>query len=199
MQNPREELKSVVTLLTTAVSPDVQKATAERYLTPDVGFRHPICSVTPGPGSRDSLLGIYQWYRIMSPKIEARVESVMYDAENDVAFVEVRQKFHIRLSPFNPAWARLIVRLTLREVEGLHYIAFQEDFYHPDDFMSLLIPPIAPIIRLALKGATIGSNINASIGQFLGFWQTSDTRPSSEDTAAGHHDTRGLYDGNKTD
>ena len=44
----------------------------------------------------------------MSPKIEARVESVMYDAENDVAFVEVRQKFHIRLSPFNPAWARCV-------------------------------------------------------------------------------------------
>ncbi|ESK84744.1 hypothetical protein Moror_581 [Moniliophthora roreri MCA 2997] len=195
MQNPAEEITSVISRLTTTTSPEVQKATAEEFLTPNVGFRHPICSVSPGPGSRDALLGIYQWYRIMSPTIEAHVESVVYDAENEVVFAEVRQKFHIRISPFKPAWSRLIVRLELREMNGRRYIAFQEDFYHPDDFMNLILPPIAPIIRLALSGATIGSNLNAKIGQLLGFWRPN----NSTATNSQHHDTRALYDGNKTD
>lgn len=76
MQDPRNEITSVIILLTTAVSPDIQRATLNKYFTPDAGFRHPLCRVDPSYGSRESLLGVYQWYRVMSPKIEASVEHV---------------------------------------------------------------------------------------------------------------------------
>ncbi|KAJ6558192.1 hypothetical protein B0H19DRAFT_946469 [Mycena capillaripes] len=184
MQNPSNEVGAVVSLLTAAAAPDIQKLAFLKYLTPDAGFRHPLCNVVPGPGSRDRLLGIYQWYRIMSPRIDLTVKSVIHDPANNVLLLDVVQFFHLRFSPFAPAPSRLLVRLTLREEKGLHYIAFQEDFYHPDDFMSLLIPPLAPVIRTGLSVTATASDIYAKIGQFLGFWTTS----------ASHETHGGLYD-----
>ncbi|KAJ7021432.1 hypothetical protein C8F04DRAFT_1140809 [Mycena alexandri] len=170
MQHPSSEVGAVVSLLTAAAAPDIQKAAFLKYLTPDAGFRHPLCNVTPGPGSRDRVLGIYQWYRIMSPHIDIAVKSVVHDTVNNVLLLDVVQHFHLRFSPFRPAPSRLLVRLTLREENGLHYVAFQEDFYHPDDFMSLLIPPLAPVIRTGLSVTATASDIYAKIGQLLGFW-----------------------------
>jgi hypothetical protein len=69
MNDPVREISSVIYQLTATDSPDVQKATLEKYMTADVGFRHPVCEVKPGPNSRDKVLGIYQyaltvyWYR----------------------------------------------------------------------------------------------------------------------------------------
>ncbi|KAJ7074811.1 hypothetical protein C8F01DRAFT_35339 [Mycena amicta] len=188
MQNPASEIGAVVTLLTAAAAPDIQKAAFLRYVTPDAGFRHPICSVVPGPGSREKLLGIYQWYRILSPHIEITVNNVVHDPANHLLLLDVVQSFSLRLSPFKPVPARLLVRLTLREGadDGLHYIAFQEDFYHPDDFMSLLIPPLAPFVRLGLSWTGTASDIYAKFGQLLGFWA------STPD--AGVHHGEGLYD-----
>jgi hypothetical protein len=96
MENPVKEIKSVVYQLTATNSPDIQKATLESYMTSDVAFRHPVCSVKSGPNSRDTVLGIYQyvqldfistenvfkqipycrWYRVLSPKIDIQVESI---------------------------------------------------------------------------------------------------------------------------
>ncbi|KAJ7688958.1 hypothetical protein B0H17DRAFT_1160203 [Mycena rosella] len=153
MQHPSSEVGAVVSLLTAAAAPDIQKA-----------------AVTPGPGSRERLLGIYQWYRIMSPHIDITVKSVVHDTDNNTLLLDVVQMFHIRFSPFKPAPSRLLVRLTLREENGLQYIAFQEDFYHPDEFMALLLPPLAPVIRTGLSVAATMSHIHAKIGQLLGFW-----------------------------
>ncbi|KAJ7641511.1 hypothetical protein FB45DRAFT_825784 [Roridomyces roridus] len=184
MEDPVGEVSKVVSLITTAASPDIQKAAFLRYFTSDAGFRHPLCNVTPSPGSRDKLLGIYQWYRIMSPHLDLTVTSVVQ--HNNVLLLDIVQKFHLRLSPLKPAPARLLVRLTLREENGLHYIAFQEDFYHPDDFMAMLIPPLSPVIRAALSATSIMSGIYAKVGQLLGFW--------SLESSHSHTDTRGLYD-----
>ena len=60
MQDPAREIAEVVTLLTTAVSPDIQKATVEKFFTTDAGFSHPVCAVKRGLNSRESVLGIYQ-------------------------------------------------------------------------------------------------------------------------------------------
>ncbi|KAF7361428.1 hypothetical protein MSAN_01175900 [Mycena sanguinolenta] len=185
MQNPVSEVGTVVSLLTAAASPEIQKAAFRKYFTSDAGFRHPICHVTPGPGSRDRILAIFQWYRIMSPQLKISTNSVVHDPANNTLILDIVQEFHIRLSPFKPAPSRLLVRLTLREENALQYIAFQEDFYHPDDFMSLLVPPLAPVIRTGLSVASSASAIYARIGQLLGFWTTS-----------GLHETNhaGLYD-----
>ena len=73
-----------------------------RYYAPDVKFRHPLCNAH----DRDSLLGIYRWYRIMSPKHSVKVGSVTFDREKLELFLEVTQTFHIRWSPLSPAPAR---------------------------------------------------------------------------------------------
>ncbi|KAJ7086386.1 hypothetical protein B0H15DRAFT_886779 [Mycena belliarum] len=172
MQHPSSEVGAVVSLLTAAAAPEIQKAAFHRYLTADAGFRHPLCKVAPGPGSRERLLGIYQWYRILSPHIDISVKSVAHDTTANMLLLDVVQIFHIRLSPFKPAPSRLLVRLTLREENGLHYIAFQEDFYHPDDLMSLIVPPLAPVIRAGLALTGTASDVYAKIGQLLGFWTT---------------------------
>ena len=73
MDNPEFEIEQAVSLIATASSPDVQKKAIEKFFTSDAGFRHPICHVDPQPGSRQQLMGIYQWYRVMSPKILFKV------------------------------------------------------------------------------------------------------------------------------
>jgi hypothetical protein len=61
MQDPAREIAEVVTILTTAVSPGIQKAAVEKLFASDAGFSHPVCAVKRGLNSRDSVLGIYQW------------------------------------------------------------------------------------------------------------------------------------------
>ncbi|KAJ4490634.1 hypothetical protein J3R30DRAFT_3278320 [Lentinula aciculospora] len=193
MQDPKREITSVALLLTTADTPDIQKAAFQKYVTRDVGFKHPLCYVPPSRDSRETLLGIYQWYRILSPKVIGKIHSVgkiVYDEQNHALLLDMSQKFHIRLSPFKPAWSRLLVRLTLTETNGLYYISFQEDFYHADDFARLLVPMLAPAILFAQASISVASNIYTSIAQTLGFW-----RPSGKDTVI----PDGLYDGNKID
>ncbi|KAJ7226885.1 hypothetical protein GGX14DRAFT_298477, partial [Mycena pura] len=171
MQNPVSEIRTVVSLLAASKAPEIQKAAFLRYLTPDAGFRHPLCSVAPGPGSRDRVLGIYQWYRILSPHIDMTVNNVVHDADNHIFLLDVVQVFHLRITPFKAAPARLLVRLTLQEgPDGLHYIAFQEDFYHPDDFLSLIVPPLVPLVGMGLNLVGTVSHAYAKIGQFFGFW-----------------------------
>ena len=67
-------------------------------------FRHPLCNAH----DRDSLLGIYRWYRIMSPKHTVKVGSVTFDKEKLEVFLDVTQTFHIRWSPLSPAPARCV-------------------------------------------------------------------------------------------
>ncbi|KAJ7862014.1 hypothetical protein B0H14DRAFT_2349706 [Mycena olivaceomarginata] len=108
MQNPVSEIGAVVSLLTAAAAPQIQKSAFLKYITPDAGFRHPICNVTPGPGSRERVLGIFQWYRIMSPHIDITVTSAVHNPSNNTLLLDVVQEFHIRLSPFKPAPSRLL-------------------------------------------------------------------------------------------
>jgi hypothetical protein len=61
MNDPERDISTVVYRLTTANSPDIQKATIEKYMTSDVAFRHPVCQVNSGPNSRNQVLGIFQY------------------------------------------------------------------------------------------------------------------------------------------
>ncbi|KII84817.1 hypothetical protein PLICRDRAFT_179153 [Plicaturopsis crispa FD-325 SS-3] len=173
MQNPSHDIIEVVALLAGAVTPDIQKAAFDKFVLRNAGFRHPLVSVAPGRGSRDTILGIYQWYRVMSPELEIRVNHVVYDRETNVLICDISQKFHIRFNPLPPAWSQLLVRLTLTEADdGLHYIAFQEDFYHPDDFTNLILPILSPFVRVGLAVTAQVSTVSARVAQVLGVWRT---------------------------
>ncbi|KAI0051319.1 hypothetical protein FA95DRAFT_1587260 [Auriscalpium vulgare] len=171
MQNPAEDIEKVVQLLTTSASPDIQKAAVQKYFTSDAAFHHPVVTVASAPASRESILGIFQWYRIISPHIDLTVNSVSYDEAQSTVYLDITQKFHMRLSPFGPAPARLITLLRLRQEGGLHYIELQEDFYHPDQFLALLLPPLTLPIRLAMRAGAVVSNLAARTTQVaLGVW-----------------------------
>lgn len=59
------------------------------------------------------------------------------------------------------------------------------------DFISLVIPPLAPVIRAGLSLTSTVSEIYAKIGQLLGFWSASGTGVAHETS---QHAQRGLYD-----
>ncbi|KAJ3566222.1 hypothetical protein NP233_g7133 [Leucocoprinus birnbaumii] len=180
MENPQEEIRGVIVQLTSASSPDLQRRTVERYMTPDVAFRHPVCAVESGPTSRKTVLGIYQWYRVLSPHIEVQVNSVVWDSEHGYMFLDIQQWFKLFFVPVRPKPSRLCTRLTLRkEDDGLYYISMQEDFYHPDDFMALLLPPLVPFIHMVLLIAGLASSLNASFAHFFGFWRPIESNGSN--------------------
>ncbi|KAI0084569.1 hypothetical protein BDY19DRAFT_971027 [Irpex rosettiformis] len=179
MQNPREEIAGVVSLLTATDNPETQKAAVARYYAVDVAFKHPLCEVSSSPGSRDQLLGILQWYRVLSPTIKIQTNQVTYDEEKAQLFLDISQEFHIRWSPFRAAPARLLVHLSLRpsvDDPNLLVISRHEDFYHPDDFSTLLLPPLTPLVKALLHMGTLASNVNARIFGLLGYWNANNTK-----------------------
>ncbi|KAI0033187.1 hypothetical protein K488DRAFT_78010 [Vararia minispora EC-137] len=172
MQNPKQEIEHVFGLLTQAHTATVQAEALNRFYTYDAAFRHPLCTVPSAPGSRKEILGIYRWYRIMSPTIQGDVETIAYDEENSIIYLEVVQKFHIWLSPLPVHPARLIVRLRLRKDGDLWYVCEQEDFYHPEDLLALVLPPLIWPARLALRIGAISSNVLAEASRAaFGWWR----------------------------
>ncbi|KAI0739373.1 hypothetical protein C8Q80DRAFT_1347117 [Daedaleopsis nitida] len=181
MDDPANEVVSVATLVTAAINPEIQRETVLKYYTPDMKFRHPLCTISGGPNGRDAMLDVLQWYRIMSPVLKVRVNGVTYDKDRHTVYLDATQVFHIRLSPLRPAPARLIVLLKLRPEPSptdpsktLYYIEEQEDFYHPDDLAALVVPPLVPLIRAGLQLATLACRIQARIGSMLGYWTVQD-------------------------
>ncbi|CDO73855.1 hypothetical protein BN946_scf185016.g12 [Trametes cinnabarina] len=181
MENPAQEIVNVAVLVTAAVNPEIQKAAVLKYYAQDAAFRHPLCKVESGPDSREAIISILQWYRILSPLLSVRVNSVTYDEERHSVFLDVSQTFHIRWSPLRPAPARLIVHLTLRPEPSpedpsktVYLIAEQEDFYHPEDLTALIIPPLKPLVGAALHAATFVCKVNARVFGAFGYWSVRD-------------------------
>ncbi|THH13713.1 hypothetical protein EW146_g6536 [Bondarzewia mesenterica] len=162
MQNPAREIEGVVKLLTTAASPDIQKSALQR---------HPLVDVPSAPNSRETILGIYQWYRIMSPHLALTVNNVAYIPEQNKIFLDITQDFHVRFDPFPLQPARLLVHLTLREENNLFYVSSQEDFYHTDDLIAVAFPILTKPVKLLLRLSAVGCNILARSAQLLfGVW-----------------------------
>jgi len=177
MDDPIVDIPSVVYQLTATNSPDIQKAAIERYFTPDAGFNHFLCRVARAPRSREVILGIYQWYRELSPTLKSQVDWHVYDRERNQVYVNITQTFHLWFSPFKGVPAHLLVRLTLNEVDGKHYIIQQEDFYQPEEIAAIVLPPLAFIVNLAKLAGAWASNIGAAIHQRLGLWWTPGKKP----------------------
>jgi len=72
---PETEIPQVIHLLTQS-PPSTQRATLEKYFTPNASFTHPFCRTGSFEGSRWLIWCIYRWYKIMSPRIEMSVDSV---------------------------------------------------------------------------------------------------------------------------
>jgi len=165
MEHPEQEIEKVVELLVSPVSPDVQQAAVRKYFTSNAGFRHPMYSIKPASNSREGILGIFQWYRILSGYIELYINNISYDVDKSILFVDMSEVFHLRCSPFPPVRTRLLTRFTLHK-EGVHYyIAYQEDFFHPDDFISMIVPPLYKPVNLVLRIGGFACGLSARLVQ----------------------------------
>ncbi|KAJ3543547.1 hypothetical protein NM688_g5843 [Phlebia brevispora] len=186
MEDPAREIGKIITLLTTTPSPDVQKAAILKYFAPDAALRHPLCIVDGGPGSRDVLVHVFQWYRIVSPRLEMDIRNTTFNPSTNELFVEVVQVFHNRWSPFRAAPARVLIHLVLcssAEDPKLCQIAVQEDWYHPTDVAALTFPPVVPVVRFLLKFGTVASVINARAVEMAGLWITPSSKGKGVDTS----------------
>lgn len=75
MEDPVRDAPGVVHKLTQG-SPKLQQETIDTYFTQNATFIHPFCRTVSFDGSRVLLQFIYRWYKIMSPQIDLKVNSV---------------------------------------------------------------------------------------------------------------------------
>lgn len=101
-------------------------------------FNHPVCCVPSHPNSREEILGIFQWYRILSPYLTIKVNSVgMYSRvlflinngvisdqsivaaeQNTTLYLDITQTFHLWFSIFSPKPANLVTKLKLQSYDA---------------------------------------------------------------------------------
>ncbi|KAH0490807.1 hypothetical protein TgHK011_002259 [Trichoderma gracile] len=125
MENPVQEIPAVINALTKG-TPQQQQDTLNTYFLSNASFIHPFCrvpSISRGsiPLARDVdsrwlILGIYRWYRTLSPKISLTVDSAVFDQRNNTLYVSIRQTFSIWFIPLHSSRVKLLS--VLRLVQG---------------------------------------------------------------------------------
>ncbi|OGE49491.1 hypothetical protein PENARI_c021G11726 [Penicillium arizonense] len=152
MENPVAEIPTVIRLLTQS-PPSVQETVLGRFYTNNASFVHPFCRVPSFQGSRWWVAKIFQWYKIMSPRIELEVHSIAFDEEKLKLYVNMSQIFSIWLVPFHVAPVSLttVLDLTFESPTSdattngdhrLYYITQQEDLYQTSEFIKFIMPHI---------------------------------------------------------
>lgn len=163
------EIPTVIRLLTQS-PPSLQQKTIDRFFTPSAAFTHPFCRIWSFEGSRYVIWKIFQWYKIMSPRIEVEIHSVgwylienlldiktkaltgsAYDEDHLRLYVCLSQIFSIWLVPFHvaPVTLTTVLDLTTDPGDGLYYITKQEDLYQTSEFIKFLIPHFGHFLVLA--------------------------------------------------
>ncbi|QIW94638.1 hypothetical protein AMS68_000156 [Peltaster fructicola] len=141
MEDPLQDISAIVHKLCQG-SPNEQKEALETYFTEDAAFYHPFCRVDSFPGSRGRLLGIFRWYKILSPKIELDIQSVAYDEIKQILYVTIHQVFSIwALLGLHRSNVVLTTKLQLKKRKNKYYIQSQNDLYQTDQFMKFCTIP----------------------------------------------------------
>ncbi|KAJ5321648.1 hypothetical protein MYU51_013287 [Penicillium brevicompactum] len=152
MENPVAEIPTVIRLLTQS-PPSVQETVLDRYFTSNASFVHPFCRVPHFEGSRWWVTKIFQWYKIMSPRIELEIHSIAFDEEKLKLYINMSQIFSIWLVPFHVASATLttVLDLTSEPMKSdastngdrkIYHISKQEDLYQSSEFVKFIMPHI---------------------------------------------------------
>ncbi|MCJ1284645.1 hypothetical protein MMC26_003980 [Xylographa opegraphella] len=163
MENPVAEIPHVIHLLTQS-APSLQRATIERYFTPDASFTHPFCRTGSFHGSRWLIWNIYRWYKIMSPRIDIAVDSVAalraptaFDAHSLRLYVSIHQVFQPWAIPGLRVRVRLVTELQLvatppaeAHAPRCYRIAAQNDLYQVNEFVKFV--SVLRVLWLAVLG-----------------------------------------------
>lgn len=70
-------------------------------------------SVLPPLNSRMLLLAVLRWYRILSPRIDLRLNSVLFDRDAGRLYLDITQRFAFWFVPLAAADVNLVTRLSL--------------------------------------------------------------------------------------
>ncbi|KAK6349662.1 hypothetical protein TWF696_005941 [Orbilia brochopaga] len=154
MENPVEEISSVIQNLTSTKTPyslKVLESTLNEYFTSDASFAHPLCAIPPAPNSREYILGIYQWYKVLFVNVELEVLSIDFEQPSNKLYVGVRQACTFRYFK-RTATVELLTALSLRKArkhdKDVYYISRQNDLYQTEEWVHFLIPCGRPIIEI---------------------------------------------------
>ncbi|KAI9668468.1 MAG: hypothetical protein M1831_001222 [Alyxoria varia] len=153
MNDPVKEIEGVIRQLT-QTTPSKQRRAIETYFTKDAAFTHPICRTGSFDGSRYLIRGIYRWYKIMSPRIDLQVNSIAYDAPNQILYVNISQVFRIFFVPFYAARVNLTTVLHLIRRDSIYsdggrskyYINCQNDLYQINEIIKFALPFGGPVL-----------------------------------------------------
>ncbi|KAF2402377.1 hypothetical protein EJ06DRAFT_580641 [Trichodelitschia bisporula] len=170
MEEPVNDIPSIIHTLTQS-TPSTQRATIEAYFTRDASFTHPFCrtgsfAFSPRFNSRELIIAIYRWYKILSPRIDLEVTSVAYDPASYILYVHIAQGFRIRAVPGYRADVELVTVLRLRQEEGENglRICSQEDLYQTDHFVRFFWLGGWAVVRLWQVLATAVCVLGALVG-----------------------------------
>ncbi|KXT04519.1 hypothetical protein AC578_8623 [Pseudocercospora eumusae] len=142
MDDPVKDITPIIHRLTQG-SPQQQADTINYYFTENASFTHPFCRTGSFEGSRYLIHNIFQWYKIMSPQIDLTVNSVAFDEQHFILYVNISQIFSIWFIPFHRSPVTLTTQLQLvrRPAEPRkYYIQSQNDLYQVDQFVKFFAP-----------------------------------------------------------
>ncbi|KAI0100609.1 hypothetical protein GGR51DRAFT_346472 [Nemania sp. FL0031] len=184
MENPEEEIADIIRSLTMGTREE-QKEALHSYFLQNAYFIHPFCRVPSFRSrqiqvpftniewtinSRLLVLFVYQWYKIMSPKISLEVDSTSFDRRTNSLYVTIRQTFTLWIVPFSLWQANVklvcllnLVRLDVHEhlrlplvengherqndekgapnsSKSLYFIHGQQDHYQSNDMLKFIAP-----------------------------------------------------------
>ncbi|KAK3186674.1 hypothetical protein K4F52_004420 [Lecanicillium sp. MT-2017a] len=173
MDDPANQIEGVIKTLTTGNAQEQEDA-LDKYFLPDAAFIHPYCYVPrfskvaiPFIGTINSLwvlLGIYRWYRTMSPRIDISIDSTAFDEKSGLLYVTIRQRFSVWAIPFYSVAVKLVtvlelVKQTTRDTrpgaespeleaedasggpaKERYFIASQEDLYQMNEALHFIMP-----------------------------------------------------------
>ncbi|KAJ5606638.1 hypothetical protein N7510_009419 [Penicillium lagena] len=159
MEAPATEISTVIRLLTQS-PPSLQEKTINRFFTRNASFVHPFCRVPSFEGSRWFVGKIFQWYKILSPRIEIEVHSIAFDEDHLKLYVNMSQIFSIWIVPFHvsPVTLTTVLDLTTDATHSdaptngnhtLYYIKKQEDLYQTSEFVKFVVPHVGHWLVLA--------------------------------------------------
>jgi len=106
------------------------------------------------------MLYIYRWYKIMSPHIALRIDSVAFDKHAMLLYVSMHQTFSIQFLPFHKSHVSLTTVLHLTQLQPFptqisqhevkitqrtdgrskYYITSQNDLYQTSEFVKFVLP-----------------------------------------------------------
>ncbi|ORY63178.1 uncharacterized protein BCR38DRAFT_485944 [Pseudomassariella vexata] len=174
MEHPVHEIGGVIAALCQGTAEE-QEVALKDYYTPDAYFVHPFCRVPSFSGfelpfigtkvdSRFILKFVYQWYRILSPQIDIKIDSTVFDQRQRLLYLTIRQVFTIWIVPFS-LWQAHVKLVTVLKLDALregpngqlmpgdggnapsngnartkYYIRGQEDLYQVNEFVKFVAP-----------------------------------------------------------